>query len=204
MTKVKSTIRQYLPILIFIFTGALLGCDDEYRSVKNEYNVTYSVQGTVSSCTIRYSDEDGTLRTVESVELPWDLTIAVPSDMAIRLLLSVDAGRDEVFIPFLEGTATAHSDHRLIDSAASFSAAVEQGDCVFAGDDDFSYAEVSEVVSDGELMLNRELFPIGNETYAIYREKTISLCIRIDDELSCQNTASDLFSLSALTIGRLP
>ena len=200
--KSKSYVVWFL-IISIVSLSLFPGCEDELREVKQEYSVSYVIDGTVAKCSVSYTNWDNSLITVVSADLPWEMTVAVPADSSIRLLLSGEAGKEDVFIPVLEGTTSGYADHRLLDSTAAFLSMVKEGDSVFIAGEEYPYAQVTEVISDTELRLTRDQFSAGNETYGIYREKTLDLVILVDGEEVCSSSDSDLFLLSAVAIGTL-
>jgi len=146
---------------------------EEYFS---RYNTIVNLQNARLSGT-EYGDE---LKTIEeAIEVFSTTNYLSNSDRNVFFLPSITTTGDDYFllnkvtcypVKLLDGTTTANTANRLVDSAADFVTSGIEEDDVVANNDTGEVAVVTEVISATELGLSANIFTAFPEAYSIYDE----------------------------------
>lgn len=185
-----------------LFFSFLFGCLPLPEREDMFYHVEYSVTGDVPLANLSYYDENQEKITLDSQELPWSFTVAVPKSLPGTAYLGVQADSDSVFRPVFTSISSGYEERKVICSGG-FTGLVREGDLLFPSatpvPHETDYTEVLDVDSDTTLSLAADLVTAGGMAFSIYRVREITLTIKVDDVVLKEKTKGDPFNISFYT-----
>ena len=179
-----KTLLKILASALFI-TILFSSCSQPAAPAAGTDLFTYSVDGSDLSlkADVTYMGDDGLVR-LEDQSLPWSVTVDVPKGSLNDVYLKAEVPQAEVFKAYVTGVTDAVPvSQTLKDSDADFTGSgVTAGDVVYKNQSSLEYTRVRTVDGSDTLSLDLDFLTVGNETYYLYKTKTLTAEISLNGE----------------------
>jgi hypothetical protein len=178
-----KVIHQFAAAAATVFIIFIYGCT-QLTALEVEPDIlTYLIDSTDQnlSVNVTYIDGDNEIIKLSSQSLPWSLTIELSDGYTGDAYLKAIVPQDDVFVPFVNGSADTNTLNKLVDSGADFFASgVEVGDVLYSDNTSLQAAYVFAIDDQSTLSISLDLFPDGDEPYYIYHRKNLTASVELN------------------------